>query len=111
MILLLHQVILHVLEKTFYKQESYSWQNKDEKVQYDINREAANIPALSSGKIDKYEYLTGEEKLPSNQSRIIEQATFPYSPSGKAFEKQTKIIEEQGKKQVEALEVLDPEKN
>ena len=33
---------------------------EDEKLQYDINREAAKILALSSGKIDKYEYLTGE---------------------------------------------------
>ena len=40
---------------------------KDEKLQYDINREAAKISALSSGKIDKYGYLTGEEILPSNQ--------------------------------------------
>ena len=36
-------------------------QNKDEKLQYDINREAAEISALSSGKINKYEYLTGEK--------------------------------------------------
>ena len=41
-------------------------QVKDEKLQYDINREAAKISALSSDKIDKYEYLTGEEILPSN---------------------------------------------
>ena len=40
---------------------------KDEKLQYDINREVAKISALSSGKIDKYEYLTGEEILPSNK--------------------------------------------
>ena len=53
---------------------------RDEKLQYDINREAAKIPALSSGKIDKYEYLTGEEMLPSNQRQIIEQAKFAYSP-------------------------------
>ena len=45
---------------------------RDEKVQYDINREAAKISALSSGKIDKYEFLTGEEILPLDQSRIIE---------------------------------------
>ena len=57
---------------------------KDEKLQYDINREAANISALSSGKIDKYEYLTGEEILPSDQNRIIEQAKFRHSPLGKA---------------------------
>ena len=48
-------------------------QIRDEKLQYDINREAEKIPALSSGKIDKYEYLTGEEILPSNQQQIIEQ--------------------------------------
>ena len=46
----------------------------DEKIQNDINREVAKISALSSSKIDKYEYLTGEEILPSDQSRIIEQA-------------------------------------
>ena len=53
---------------------------RDEKLQYDINREAAKISALLSGKIDKYEYLTGEEILPSDQSRILEQAKFTYSP-------------------------------
>ena len=77
---------------------------KDEKLQYDINREAAKISALSSGKIDKYEYLTGEEILPSNQKQIIEQAKFTYSPLGKAFEKQTKTIEDQGEKQIKAIQ-------
>ena len=67
---------------------------KDEKLKCNINREAAKISALSSGKIDKYEYLTGEEILPSNLSRIIEQAKFTYSPPGKAFEKQIKAIDE-----------------
>ena len=61
---------------------------KDEKLQYEINREAAKISALSSGKLDKYEYLTGEEILPSNQQQIIQQAKFDYSPLGKAIEKQ-----------------------
>ena len=70
---------------------------KDEKLQYDINREAAKVSALSSDKIDKYEYLTGEEILPPDQSRIIEQARFTYSLLGKAFEKQAKTLEEQGK--------------
>ena len=65
---------------------------KDEKLQYDINREAAKISALSSGKIDKYEYLIGEEILPSNQQQIIEQPKFPYSTLGKDFEKQTKQL-------------------
>ena len=76
---------------------------RDEKIQYDINREAAKISALSSGKIDKYEFLTGEEILPSYQSRIIEQGNFTYSPLGKDFEKQTKTIEEQRRKQIEAI--------
>ena len=77
---------------------------KDEKLQYDINREVAKISALSSGKIDKYEYLTGEEILPSNQQQIIEQAKFTYSPLGKAFEKQTKTIKDQGEKQIKAIQ-------
>ena len=79
-------------------------QIKDEKLQYDINREAAKISALSSGKIDKYEYLTGEEILPSNQQQIIEQAKFTYSPLGKAFEKQTKTIQDKGEKQIKATQ-------
>ena len=53
-------------------------QIKDEKLQYDINREAAKISAWSSGEIRKYEYLTGEDILPSNQQQIIEQAKFTY---------------------------------
>ena len=72
-------------------------QIRDEKLQYDINRETAKISALSSGKIDKFEYLTGEEILPSNQQQIIEQAKFTYSTLGKAFEKQTKTNEDQTK--------------
>ena len=83
-------------------------QIRNEKLQYDLNREAAKISALSSGKIHKYEYLTGEDILPSNQQQIIEQAKFTYSPLGKAFEKQIKTIEDQGKKQVDALEKLKP---
>ena len=62
-------------------------QIRDEKLQYDINRE----------KIHKYEYLTGEDILPSNQQQIIEQARFTYSLLGKAFEKQTKTMKDQGK--------------
>ena len=63
---------------------------RDEKVQYNINRETAKISALSSGKIDKYDILTGEEKLSSVQRRVLEQAKFTYSPLGKALEKQKK---------------------
>ena len=81
---------------------------KDEKLQYNINREAPKVSALQSGKTDKYEDLTAEEILPSDQSRITEQVKFTYSPLGKIFEKQIKTIEEQGKKQVEVLEILKP---
>ena len=84
---------------------------RDEKLQYDINREAAKISALSSNKIHKYEYLTGEDILPSSNQQIIEQARFTYSPLGKAFNKQMKIIDDQGKKQVEALNTLKSDNN
>ena len=63
---------------------------RDEKLQYDINREAAKT--LPSRKIDKYEYLTGEEIPPPNQSRVIEQAKFTYSPLEENFEKQMKRV-------------------
>ena len=81
-------------------------QIRDEKLQYDINRVAAKISTLSSGKINKYKYLTGEEILPSNQKKIIEQGKFTYSPLGRAFEKQikTKTIEDQGEKQIKAIQ-------
>ena len=79
-------------------------QIKDEKLQYDINRETTKISALLSGKIDKYEYLTGDEILPTNQQQIIEQAKLTYSPFGKAFEKQTKTIEYQGETHIKAIQ-------
>ena len=84
---------------------------RGEILHHDINIEAAKISALSSGKTDKYELLADEEILPPNQRRLIEKGKFSYCLLGKAFEKQTKTIEEQRKKQVEALEVLDPENN
>ena len=83
-------------------------QIRDEKLRHDINREAAKLSALSSGKIHKYEYLTGEDILPSNQQQIIEKAKFTYSPLGKAFEKQIKTIQDQVEKQVDALKSLKP---
>ena len=52
---------------------------KDEKLKFDTNRDNAKILALSSGKIDKYEYLTGKKILPSDQRRVIEPAKFTYS--------------------------------
>ena len=81
-------------------------QIRDTKLQYDNDREAAIISAISSGKSNKYECLTGEEILPSNQKQIIEWTKFTYSPLGKAFEKQIKIIEDQRKKQIDAVENL-----
>ena len=81
-------------------------QIRDEKLQYDINRKAAEISVLSSDKINKYEYLSGKEILPSNQQQIVEQAKFAYSPLAKAFEKQIETIEDQGERQVEALKDL-----
>ena len=83
-------------------------QIRDEKLQYDINREAAKISALSPGEIHKYEHFTGEDILQSNQQQVIEQEKFTYSPLGKAFEKQIKTIEDQGKKQDDALRLLEP---
>ena len=79
-------------------------QNRDEKPQYNINREAAQISASSSGKLDKYEYLTGKEILSSSQQQIIEQAKFTCSLLEKAFEKQIKTIENQGKRQIKAIQ-------
>ena len=83
----------------------------DEKLQYNINTEATKILAWSTVKIDECEYLTGQEILPSNKIQILEQGKFAYSSLEKASEKQTKMIEDQGIKQVEALDVLNPEKN
>ena len=64
-----------------------------------------------SGSLDKYEYFTGKEILPSDQGRIIEQAKFTCSPLGKVFEKELKTIEGQGTKQLEALKALKSEEN
>ena len=78
----------------------------------DIIRDAAKISALSSGEIHKYEYLTGEDILSSNQKQIIEQTKFTYSPLGKAFEKQINTTDNQGKNQVDVLKDLkDHKKN
>ena len=74
--------------------------NRNEKLQHDINKEALKISTLSSGKIDKYECLTGEEILPSDQRRVIEQAKFTHSPLGKTLEKQTNTTDDQEKKTI-----------
>ena len=79
-------------------------QIRDEKLQYDINREVAKISTWSSGKIHKYEYITGEEILQANQQQVIKQAKFTYPLLGKTFEKQIKTIEDQGQKQIKTLQ-------
>ena len=111
MILRFHQITLSDSEKILLtyiiKITTINDQVRDEKLQYVINREAAKISALSSSKIHKYEYRTGEDILPSNQQQIIEQARFTYSPLGKAFKKQIKTIEDQGQNQIEALNTVN----
>ena len=64
---------------------TFDGQIEDEKVQYVICRDTAKRSALSSGKIDKYEYLTGKEISPSNWKQVIEPTKCTYSPLGKAF--------------------------
>ena len=85
-------------------------QIRDEKLQYDINREVTKISTLSSGKTHKYKYLTGGDNLSSNQQQTIEQTKFTCSPLEKAFEKQIKTIEDQGEKKIDALKNLKPTK-
>ena len=67
---------------------------RDEKLRYGINREAAKISAKTLNMHYKYEYLTGEEKIPSDQKQLIEHVKFQYGHLGKALEKQTKTIED-----------------
>ena len=62
-------------------------ETRDDKLQYNINRETAKISVLSSGKIVKYEYLLDKQILSFNQRQIIEEAKFAYSHLGRAFEK------------------------
>ena len=83
-------------------------QIREEKLQYDINREASKISTLPSNEIRKYEYLTSEEILQSNQKQIIEQAKFTFLLWVKGFKRQLKTIEDQGKKYVETLKDLKP---
>ena len=63
----------------------------DENLQYNINRKAAKISTLSSGKIYKHEYLTRVEVLPKR--RVVEQAKFTYSPLGKDLQEKLRINE------------------
>ena len=102
---------------------------KQNEAQYDLDREAAKISALSSNNLDKYEYLTGEDL--GLKPSTVEQAKFEYSPLGKIFnkglseedrkeglfkrikniegknEEQLKAIEDQGKKQLEEIKNIN----
>ena len=73
-----------------------------QKLQYDINREEAKILILSSDEIHKYEYLAGEEILPSGLSQVLEQPNFIYF--GKTFQELIKIIRNQREKQIRDIE-------
>ena len=79
---------------------------REEKLKYNSNREATNVSASTSRKIDGYEYLTSEEILPSNQSQMIEQAKLVYLPFKKAFKKQTKTTKDQRENHAKALKTL-----
>ena len=57
----------------------------ENETQYDLDRNASKISALSSNKLDKYQYLTGEDL--DIKPSTIEQTTFEYSPLGKVFNK------------------------
>ena len=92
----------NLLEWIYNKIIAIDNQIKDEKIQFDNNRETVKISDLSSGKIDKYVYLTGEEILPSNQKQI-KQPKFTYSALEKAFEEQTKTVKVQGDEQVKGI--------
>ena len=70
------------------------YQIRDEKLQYDINREAPKYLPRHQAKFGSMNIHTCEEILQSNQQEIIEHAKFTYSPLGKAYEKQTKAIED-----------------
>ena len=78
--------------------------NIREEKENEINRETAKISAKALDVPYKYEYLTGEEIILSDQKQFVEEIKFQYGPLGKALEKQAKTIEYQGGKQVKAIE-------
>ena len=76
---------------------------RDEKLQYDINREATKISALSSRKNDKDEYLSGDKILTFDQRRVIEEAKFTHFSPGKAFENKQKRLKSKEEKKIDAI--------
>ena len=95
----------YVLEKEYFRKNLFQTtigdKVRDEKLKCNIDRETAQISALSTLKINNYEYLRGEEILPADQSRIKEQAKFTYCFLGKTLGKQIKTI--QVKKQIKPI--------
>ena len=75
---------------------------------HDISETSAKISALKSGNIDKYELLTEQELIPRGAEASLATARFEYSPLGKAFGKQVKAIEDQGKSQIAAIQEINP---
>ena len=71
---------------------------RDRNLQYKANREAQKTSALSSGTIDEHEYLADGEILPSDQSRMVEEAKFIYSPLQNVSKNKQKKIEDPAKK-------------
>ena len=67
---------------------------KANKAQYELDRETAKISALSSGELEKYEYLTGEDL--GYKPDVIQKAKFEYSSRGKVF---NKVLDESDKKE------------
>ena len=77
---------------------------RNEKLQYDANREETTILALTSGKIDQHGFLTSEEILPFDQTK----SQIQLFPSENVLEKRTKITEDPERKQIKALKFLKP---
>ena len=66
---------------------------RSNQAQYDLDRKNAKIPALSSGELDKYEYLTGKDL--GYKPDIVQKAKFEYSPLGQVFNKGLDVGEKQ----------------
>ena len=99
-------LLYHIIKRIWKLIIAFYNKIRDQKLQYDINRIAAKISSLLSGKIDKNEYPAGEGLLPSDQSRIVEQGKFTYSPLVEALGKQGEPIKVQVKKTNRYLESI-----
>ena len=70
---------------------------KQNKAQYNLDRQTANISALSSGNVSKYKFLIGNDVLPEKDllAKAAALKRFEYLPLGKEFKKQTSVAEKQ----------------